>query len=176
MTDNDNLKGLGGWLILVGIGVVIGPYRLAAEFVPLYYSIFADGSFEVLTTPGSEAYHPMWGPLIVFETIFNSLIILSSFYLVYLYFSKNYLFPKVYIAIVLFSLVFIPVDAWLVSSVLPDEPVFDQATIKDFARTLFTTVVWVPYMLVSKRVKVTFVENMPKKSSCHNARVDRNSV
>lgn len=165
MNDKNDLKGLGGWLILIGIGVVIGPFRLAAEMVPLYYGIFTDGTFEVLTTQGSEAYHVMWGPLIVFETVFNSLLILASCYLIYLYFSKHYLFPKVYIAIVIFSLVFIPFDAWLASFVLPDEPMFDSATTKEFARTIFTTVVWVPYMLISKRVKATFVENMPNKTS-----------
>ena len=168
MTDNE-LKGLGGWLILVGIGVVIGPFRLVAEFVPLYYGIFTDGSFQLLTTSGSEFYHPMWWPLLVFETIFNSLMILASCYLIYLYFSKSYIFPKLYIAIVLLSLVFIPLDAWLASFVLPDEPMFDPATTKELARTFFTAVVWVPYMLISKRVKATFVENMPNKSSQQDA-------
>ena len=169
MTDNNDLKGLGGWLILVGIGVVVGPFRLAAELVPLYYGIFTDGSFEILTTQGSEAYHVMWGPLIVFETIFNLLVILASCYLIYLYFSKSYLFPKLYISIVIFSLVFIPFDAWLATFVLPDEPMFDPATSKELARTLFMAVVWVPYMLISKRVKATFVEHMPNKSSQQDA-------
>ena len=170
MTDNIELKGLGGWLILVGIGVVIGPFRLAAEFVPLYYGIFTDGSFEILTSPGSEAYHSLWGPLLIFETVFNLLMILASSYLIYLYFSKNYIFPKIYITIVLFSLVFIPADAWLASFVLPDEPMFDPITTKEFARTLFISVVWVPYMLISKRVKSTFVENVPNNQSQGDAK------
>lgn len=165
MTDKNDLKGLGGWLILIGIGVVISPFSLAAELMPLYYGIFTDGIFEILTTQGSEAYHVMWGPLIVFETVFNSLLILVSCYLIYLYFSKHYMFPKVYIAIVIFSLVFIPFDAWLASFVLPDEPMFDPATTKEFTRTIFTTVIWVPYMLISKRVKATFVENIPNNTS-----------
>ena len=70
MTDNNDLKGLRGWLIVVGLGVVIWPLRLLAELLPLYYEIFTTGSFEVLTTPGSDAYHPMWAPLIIFETVF----------------------------------------------------------------------------------------------------------
>ena len=169
MTDNNNLKGLGGWLILLGIGVVIGPLRMAVEFGPLYYGIFTDGSFEILTTQGSEAYHPMWGPLLVFETVFNSLMIMASCYLIYLFFSKHYLFPKVYIAIVLFSFVSIPVYAWLVSFVLPDGPMFGPASTKELARAIFTLVIWVPYMLISKRVKATFVERMPNKSSQQDA-------
>lgn len=165
MNDSNELKGLSGWLILVGIGVVISPFRLAYEFGPLYYSIFTDGTFEILTTKGSEAYHQLWGPLLVFEAVYNSLMVLVSFYLIYLFFSKHHLFPKVYIAIVLISLFFIPLDAWFGSFVITDEPMFDPATTKEFARTLISAVIWVPYMLVSRRVKATFVESMPNNSS-----------
>lgn len=170
--DNE-LKGLGGWLILVGIGVVIGPFRLAYEFGPLYYSIFTDGGFEYLTTPGTDAYHQLWGPILIFETVFNSLLVVASFYLIYLFFSKHNFFPKLYIAIVLFSVVFIPLDAWIVSFVIPDEPIFDPVTTKEFARSLLATIIWVPYMLVSKRVKATFVAKLPNKEShpTHTARV-----
>lgn len=165
MNENNELKGLGGWLVLVGIGVVVGPFRLAYEFGPLYYSIFTDGSFEYLTTPGTEAYHHLWGPLLVFEAVFNSLIVLASLYLIYLFFSKHYIFPKAYIAIVLVSVVFIPLDAWFASFVITDEPMFDPGTTKEFARALVGAVIWVPYMLVSQRVKATFVEHMPSKLS-----------
>ena len=91
-------------------------------------------------------------------------MVLASVYLIYLYFSKHYLFPKVYIAIVAISLVFIPLDALLATFVLPDEPMFDPDTTKDFARALISALIWVPYMLISKRVKATFVENSPNKS------------
>ena len=165
MNENNELKDLGGWLVLVGIGVVISPFRLAYEFGPLYYSIFTDGTFEYLTTTGTEAYHQLWGPLLVFEALYNFLMILACFYLMYLFFSKHHLFPKIYIAIAVVSIVFIPLDAWLGSFVITDEPMFDPDTTKEFARALIAVVIWVPYMLVSKRVKATFVENMPNKSS-----------
>lgn len=163
MSDKKELKGLRGWLILVGIGVVIGPFRLAYGFGPMYYSIFTDGTFQILTDAGSEAYHPLWGPLLIGEALYNSLMVLVSAYLVYLFFSKHYLFPKVYIATVGISLVFIPLDAWVGSFVITDEPMFDPATAKEFVRTLIGGIIWVPYMLLSKRVKATFVEKMPNK-------------
>jgi len=158
MSDNNTLKGLSGWLILVGIGLIIAPIRISFTYGPMFYSIFTDGSFEVLTTPGSEQYHSLWGPLLIFEVIYNSLMVAVSVFLIYLFFTKNYLFPKVYIAMVLLSLFFIPLDAWLGSFVITDEPMFDPDTTKEFARTLVSAVVWVPYMLISKRVKATFVE------------------
>jgi len=163
MNDYNDLKGLGGWLILVGIGVVIAPFRLAYGYGPMYFSIFTDGTFEILTNTVSEAYHPLWGPLLIVEALYNSLMVLVSVYLIYLFFSKHYLFPKIYIAIVGVSLVFIPLDAWLGSFVITDEPMFDPATTKEFIRTLIGGIIWVPYMLVSKRVKATFIERMPNK-------------
>ncbi|GFO75322.1 hypothetical protein BPLS_P2480 [Bathymodiolus platifrons methanotrophic gill symbiont] len=158
MSQDEKLSGLSGWLILVGIGVVFSPIRLLATYYLLFPPIFTDGTWEVLTTPGTDAYNPLWGPLLIGEIVYNSLIILVSVYLIYLYFSKHHLFPKVYIAIVAISLIFIPLDAWVTTFVLPDEPMFDPETTKEFSRTLIAGLIWVPYMLVSKRVKATFVE------------------
>lgn len=163
MSDNNELKGLGGWLILVGFGVVIAPFRLAYEYGPMYYSLFTDGTYEFVTNPSSEIYHPLWGPLLIGEAIYNSFMVFATVYLLYLFFSKHYLFPKVYIAIVGISLVFIPLDAWIGSFVLIDEPIFDPVTMHEFLRVLIGGIIWVPYMLMSKRVKATFVEKIPEQ-------------
>lgn len=163
MNDDDDLKGLGGWLILVGIGVVLTPIRLLLSTFTLYKPILEDGTWEALTTAGADAYHPLWAPLLIGEMTYNVLMIAASIYLIYLFFSKHYLFPKVYIALVLISLFFIPLDAWLVAMIFPDEPIFDPHTTKEFLRTLIVGVIWIPYMLISKRVKATFVEHMPDK-------------
>jgi len=163
MNDQNELNGLGGWLVLVGIGVVIGPFRLAYAFGPTYFSIFTDGTWEALTTTGAEHYHSLWAPFLIGEALYNSCMVLILVYLIYLFFSKHYLFPKFYIGIVAISLVFIPFDAWVGSLVLPDEPIFDPNTMKEFMRVLVGGIIWVPYMLLSKRVKSTFVEKMPNK-------------
>lgn len=161
MKDQNELQGLGGWLILVGFGVVFGPIRLVYEFGPLYYGIFTDGSFEYLTTPGTDLYHPLWGPLLIFELVFNTLVLLVSIFMIFLFFSKHYLFPWFYVAVTLVMVVFIPFDAWLGSFVLTDEPMFDPATAGEFGRAIGAIVIWVPYMFLSKRVKATFVESRP---------------
>jgi hypothetical protein len=54
------------------------------------------------------------------------------------------------------SLLFIIADAWLGSLVLPDEPTFDPDTAREVGRSLVVVLMWVPYLLVSKRVKNTF--------------------
>lgn len=163
MSENSELKGLGGWLILVGLGVVFAPIRVLVTTIPIFKPIFEDGTWEALTTVGAEAYNPMWAPVLIGEIAYNSMIVVASLYLIYLFFSKHYLFPKLYIGLVAVSLVFIPLDAWFVTKVLPGEPMFDPETTQEFIRTLIAGVIWVPYMLLSKRVKATFVENLPNE-------------
>ena len=152
-------KRLGGWLILVGIGVVLSPFRLLLNTIPVYKPLLQSDIWDALTNPDSAAYHPLWGPLLIGEITFNVGLFLASLYLIYLFFTRHWLFPSFYIGIVLTSLVFIPADAWLVSIVLPQEPMFDPDTIKEFVRTLIGALIWIPYMLMSQRVKVTFVKD-----------------
>ncbi|MFU8783818.1 DUF2569 domain-containing protein [Aliidiomarina sp.] len=158
MGNEKNLQGLRGWLILVAIGVIIAPIRLLSVELPMYTEILNDGTWELLTSADSELYHPLWAPVLITEITFSFVLLLASLYLVVLFFSKHYLFPRVFIAITLAMLIFIPFDSWLVSQVLPEESFIDTQTIRDFSRTVVSAAIWIPYMLVSKRVKATFVE------------------
>jgi hypothetical protein len=157
MSEEKNLEGIGGWLILVAIGIVVTPFRLVMLIVTAYPPLFSTGAWEALTTQGSEAYDPLWAPIIIGEIIVNSGVILVWLYMAYKFFTKSKYFPRWYIGIAVFSLIFIVADAFAIKLVLPNEPVFDPDTIKELMRSVIMVVVWVPYMLVSKRVKATFI-------------------
>lgn len=157
MVEDKNIEGLGGWLILVGLGVILSPLVILVTVFPTYFEIFSDGSWAILTTPGSTVYNPLWAPLLIVEIGINAGLVLAWVVAATLYFTKRKAFPKVYIAIVLFSLTFIILDAIAVNAVLPTEPVFDSATARQVGRTLITALIWIPYMLLSKRVKATFI-------------------
>lgn len=158
MDNQKELKGLSGWLILVGIGVVVSPLRLFVTAMQSFTPLFREGTWAALTTAGSEYYHPAWAPLLIGEIVYNLGMVSASAYLIYLFFSRHYLFPNVYIIVVIVSVIFIPIDAWLVTLVMPMKSMFDPDTMAEFARTFISGLIWVPYMLVSKRVKATFVE------------------
>ena len=158
MTKQKDLAGINGWLILVAIGVIVSPVRLGYLVASTYPDIFSDGTWEALTTVGSAAYHPFWQPLLTGEIIINGALILASLYLAYLFFTKQAAFPRWFIGIAVFSLAFIFADAFAVKMVLPAEPVFDPDTVREVMRAGIMVAVWVPYMLVSKRVKATFVK------------------
>ena len=158
MTEEKNLEGLGGWLILVGLGIVFSPVKIIAMTFPAFSEIFSNGSWDVLTTPGTEAYNPLWGPILIGEISINVALVIAWLFIAFLFFSKKKAFPKWYIGILLFTLAFILMDTLAIKSVMPNEPVFDPETIKELGRTLIVTLIWVPYMLVSKRVKATFIK------------------
>lgn len=159
MAEKEDLNGIGGWLILVAIGLIITPLRVAYLLLADLIPIFSNGTWAALTDPGSESYSPYWAPLLIGEVVANGLLMAVSAYLLYLFFSKKKVFPVWYMGVIAFSLVFIPLDAWLVTKALPDEPMFDPDTTKEFSRSILAAVIWIPYMLVSKRVKATFIEN-----------------
>ena len=150
-------SGLGGWLILVGLGVVISPFRLLGEITQNHVPMFNDGTYETLTTPGTALYHPFWSTFIWGEIVINTFVVIASIALIVVFFSKKKIFPKFYIGLVSFSYLFILVDAMLIKVVMPNADIFDVDTVKELIRGLFAAVIWIPYMLFSKRVKVTFI-------------------
>jgi len=157
MTEEEKLTGLGGWLILVGLGIVFSPVKIVTMVFPIYMEIFSNGSWELLTTAGTQYYNSMWMPYLLIEMIVNIVFLVTWLYIAFLFFTKKKLFKKVYIAMLVLSLLFIFLDAVSIRLILPDEPIFDPDTTKELIRGLIAVLIWVPYVLVSKRVKLTFV-------------------
>ena len=148
--------GLGGWLILVGLGLIISPIRIAAiEFTIL--GLFLDGTWSAISSSSSEFYNPLLAIMIPLEFIMNLAFIFGFIFLIYLYFTKSSIFPRWFISIYAANLIFILVDAILVRFAVPDQPLFDPDTAKEFLRSLAACAVWIPYVLKSRRVEATFV-------------------
>ncbi len=151
------LEGLGGWLILVGSNVVLSPFVIAARTYKSYAEMFASGVWDVLTSPDSMAYHALWAPLAIGEIILNSALILAWIYIAFLFFSKRRAFPFWFIAIHIATVCLIVIDAIVVHHILPDAPIFDANTLRELSRPIGAILIWAPYMLMSKRVKSTFL-------------------
>lgn len=158
MVEEKNLEGLGGWLLLVGLGIIITPLKIIVTLFPIYKEMFTNGLLQALTTPGTDAYNPIWATLVIGERTINGGLVLAWIFIAFLFFSKKKLFPKWYISILLFNVAFILIDTLAIQLVFPDEPAFDAETTKEIVRSLIAALIWVPYMLMSKRVKATFVK------------------
>ena len=157
--DTKKLEGLGGWLILVGIKTVVTPFTMLKQINLTYEEINdADGAWEILTTPGTEYYHPLWSPLLIGEIGINIVLAILSFYLIFLFFTKNKNFPKLLIGILICSVLLQLIDGFAGKILMPNQPFFiDQEGLREFGTLVMSCLIWIPYMLVSNRVKATFI-------------------
>ncbi len=79
---------IGGWLLLIGIGVALNPLVSApASF--LKHAPFFDGTWQTVTTPGSPSYHRMWSIVLPYELLMNSALAIWSVYMAFLFFGKR---------------------------------------------------------------------------------------
>lgn len=150
-------QSIGGWLILLGIAVVFAPFRVGLMIVVFFIPEYMDGTWEILTTPGSEHYHALWAPILIFEWVMNFALMLCYVGVAILFFQRSRLFPRAYIALAIANVILVLTDSWLGTLVMPDEPIFDFDTGREIFRSLFAILVWGSYLMVSQRSKNTFV-------------------
>lgn len=153
----DGPVGIGGWLILVVIGLVVTPIRLVLFLMTNYVPIFRDGAWGQLTTPGTPAYHALWAPVITFEIAGNMLIIVLALVTLFCLIRKSRKTPKMAIVLYSWAAVFVVIDFFTANLIPTVAAQSDPDSVKDLVRSLIAAAIWIPYFLVSKRVKATFV-------------------
>lgn len=156
----DEKAELGGLLFPVGIYIVASPIRLINT---LYINYFSTTDWEALMSIGYGHYDVnLWRAILLSELIYFITLFFLSLYLVYLFISRHYLFPRIFIIVLIMPLIFVPLDSWAVTFLYPLESVFSRETVISLLQTLFFIILFVPYLLFSKRVKTTFVEEKPE--------------
>jgi len=153
------LMGLGGWLILVGIGVCLRPlWMLKVILTSGTLRFFNQDFWEALTLPGNPAYQPMWALVLLSEHVMNVLLLSLNILLVILFFKKKRCFPAVFIALFAVALFSQLADHFVLLNLVqfhrsPEKTVMSVVAI---FQTVIAAAIWIPYMLVSRRVKNTF--------------------
>lgn len=144
--------GLGGWLALVGLGLIIALGYQAYNLVS-YLPLFNE-SFDI----------PGYLPLLYIEFFASLFIVSAEAYLLYLYFKKNFKFPQYYITFLIAVAIYVVLDhLWLASLVAPtatEQKVISDTLSNNFCevtRTIVFSVIWISYMKKSKQVKATFI-------------------
>lgn len=136
------VRPLTGWLILPAIGMVLAPFTLLASLVE-YRDVLP------VVPAGSRLY----GLVIVDIGMTVAFAVFAAITAV-LFFGRRAIAPTLFIALLLGE------SAWLALTVIIfvvgyDVPVVD-AGLAGLGRILIASAIWVPYFLVSKRVKNTF--------------------
>lgn len=160
-TATDNPEGLGGWLILIAMGLIVFPVQQSASLIIDFLPLFREGPWEELTTPGADAYHPLWRPLITLEIAVNVLLILFDLLLLFVFFKKSSFFPISMIAFLAANALFIVGDFFLVRLIPGVTEKIDVASMQGMARAVLMAAIGAVYFLVSRRVKNTFIRRGP---------------
>ncbi len=160
MKDKSELKGIGGWLILVAIGVTLSPFIAAGVDYAVYSQVFGEEMWNLLTDSNSLSYTPYYALTVSVELVINIIIDVYLFYLIYLFYKKKSGFPPLYIKLVFAIFAFTIIDIFVASLVFPDltiKDLFDPLTIRAIVQSVIAILILVPYMKKSVRVKNTFI-------------------
>ena len=148
--------GIWGWLILVAVGLCLTPIRIVAEILATVRPLNS-ALWHALTTPGARAYHPLFGPWIVGQLVVSSALLLWALALLYLFFAKKRLFPRLMIAFLIARALVQVAD---ISVALRIPIVASSLQVNAFGGptiAIIVAAIWVPYFLRSRRVAATFV-------------------
>lgn len=153
---NAQPSGLGGWLILPALGLFVSPIRVSFTLAGTL-SVYAPESWHSLTDPSGAAYNSLWAPVLIYELLVNLTLPILAILLLVLFFQRRRTFPVMFILFIAFAAITATIDHYLAhlisATAAHDGGNIDRTLAQNYAACL----IWIPYMLVSKRVKATFV-------------------
>ncbi len=151
-------SGLGGWLVLVAIGRILGPLVLLNAIYQIFSVYFKSGMLTQLSDPDSNMYSALWKPMAFFELIGNVVLLGLSVLLIVLFFMKKKQFPIVYIGMMVLNVLIMLIDLIFIYQIQKALALdLNITATSQLIAAIVTSGVWIPYMLVSKRVKNTFI-------------------
>ena len=125
-----------------------GPILNGISLMPMFHLI-GSGATDLSAALG---YFPREMGLLLVSQAATLLLTLLGVYAAYLYFKKDKKFPGLYIGILVSAMVISVLDFAVATSLLGSE----AADLASVSRTWFWGLVWILYLLQSKRVRATF--------------------
>ncbi|ULO07010.1 DUF2569 domain-containing protein [Paenibacillus sp. 19GGS1-52] len=150
-------SGLGGWMILVQIGLYVSIFRIIALIFNYVIPSFKPEIWDALTSPDSPAYDSMWKPSLIFESVANVVFVLFSIFLLVLLYQKKSTFPRWAIFYYVTNLLVLIVDYVLMANIEVLQTLDEGNSTQDIGRLAVSCAIWIPYFIRSKRVHNTFI-------------------
>jgi antibiotic biosynthesis monooxygenase (ABM) superfamily enzyme len=148
---------IGGWLIVVAVGLGISVLQNLNNLLRIQ-RLLGGSIWPRLTNPASPVYHPYWRVVIIYEFVAACLYVVANFVAIILFFGKRRAFPIFAVVLIPTLLVLGFIDHYLVGLI----PAMAESSAHTrgaylLAAKFITLHLWIPYFLISKRVKTTFV-------------------
>jgi len=145
---------IGGWLILAAVGLVISPFQIGYTVVGELLPLISGAQWELLTSPGSEAYRPGLAWLLLFEIVANGLLVAYTLVTCVAFFQRRRAAPRMMIAFWVAQLVLFLLDTVLVQFLVEAAPLPGPIAL---SVGVLKSVAWCAYYQCSIRVRRTFV-------------------
>jgi hypothetical protein len=160
LAEDDRLRGpegIGGWLILPLLHLVLTILSVLVVLATQSIPAFTEGHFATLTDPNFVNYHPLWKPLLILEPIGIATVGVAAVWGLVLMFRKAKAFPRWMIIFYSVNLVYSILDVVLGMQIPLVASQNGAGLVQQAIRACIGAAIWIPYMRVSKRVKNTFV-------------------
>lgn len=156
-----SLDGLRGWLILVGIGMVLAPLIWLGAGLGTVITIDA-ATWDSLTRSGSGAYHPLWAPTLLFGVLASGIMAVLATLAAVLFFKRRSSFPFWFQALMIGNIVVALLESGLLSSLPGAEADADPV---GHVRAMVWSGIWILYCRRSRRVASTFTRSLSGAST-----------
>ncbi|MGC3942978.1 MAG: DUF3857 domain-containing protein [Chryseolinea sp.] len=152
-------EGFGGWLVLPVIGIFFTPIStLVQVFTSEFFNYV---QWEILVNPSAANYNPELGALVLFEYLFYLASLAYSIFIVIIMVKRRTSFPLFVTIMYASNILYTILDAiWLHALNLPTA--FDGNNPTAAIAPIIGAMIWIPYILLSQRVKGTFTERMER--------------
>lgn len=151
--NSRHLEGLGGWLVLLGIGVVFRPLAQLLASKDIFNLIGNHVGWITLTDPESGGYVSGYASLVWSEAFSQGLFFAWSMVMIFQFFRRKPSLPRSLSALLLIAIVWEIVDYLFLVRLFPQEP---AATGPKIITHVLFTILWVGYLHRSRRVRMTF--------------------
>lgn len=148
---------IGGWLMCVALGLLISPLIVSYTLIDTITALTRQGVWHALVTKGAETYNPVLAYLCVFEVVWNILLLFGTILTITLFLKKDRRFPAAYIVLLVLPIVVTMVELQILSNSSVGAQLLNKDTGTSLLRSIITAVIWVTYILNSKRVDNTFI-------------------
>lgn len=143
--EKKELSKIGGWLWFPLVGLTLGGCMYAASFVK---------NIQVLVI-SNESINNTIKSLIIFEAAMMLALVIGCIYIGSLFFRKKRTLPLCFIVLLIATIAVDISDLWLANYFL--QIAINAADIKRIAQEVIRAAIWIPYFLISVRVKRTFI-------------------
>jgi hypothetical protein len=150
-------KAVGGWLILIGIGLCFTPFRIVHDLFS-NEALFINGSWTVFFNPNSPGYNFPLGLIVFIEMVVNAFLLVFVILSIILFFTKRNIFAKTYSILLISSLIFIIIDSFIVLHLTSRE--ITSAETNELLTIFIRTSLVTAYLLISERSKETFIKRL----------------